>query len=120
MTESVLRWSMPTDGCDGMAVTDELVLVAGPEVLNAYDRATGSWYWSVSSAETDGPTPVLVVDGVVVVVPEWDDPVAFDLATGDARPVPRTWTCPHRPAGTDPGSRRATRRPTLGWCAGGS
>lgn len=100
MTSQVLRWSAPTDGCDGMAVTDELVLVAGPEVLNAYDRADGSLRWSAQSVETEGPTPVVVVGGVVVVVPEWDDPVAFDLAAGELRDVPEDLDVPP-PAGWD-------------------
>jgi outer membrane protein assembly factor BamB len=83
-----------------MAATADSIIVAGSEVVTAFDRTTGETRWSSSMSDTSGATPVVVTaDGVVVVAPGFEPVQAFDLATGEPASVPAgiSLPAPQRP-----------------------
>jgi hypothetical protein len=72
-----------------MLSTDQLLIVAAPEILDAFDRHTGVLVWQTSMSDTSGWTPMTVAGQVVVVAPPYEQIQAFDLTSGRAVPVPQ-------------------------------
>jgi hypothetical protein len=86
---SPLRWSAVTEGYDGVVITNDAVVVISPEVITAYELASGRVRWQSDMSDTSGWTPALVVGGVLVVAPPHEEVQAFDLVSGEAvRAVP--------------------------------
>jgi outer membrane protein assembly factor BamB len=66
-----------------MLATANRLFVASPEVLTAFDAATGSILWRAEMSDTSGLTPMAMVGDVMVVAPEFEEVQAFDATTGE-------------------------------------
>jgi hypothetical protein len=79
-----IKWKCPVDGCDGLVVTPQLVIIVSPEQLRAFERSTGAVRWAADMSDTAGSVRGGIIDGMVVVAPDFEEIQAFALADGSS------------------------------------
>lgn len=82
-----IRWSAQTDSGDAFVLHDDAAYLVGGERASAWNLDNGDCLWEVEAPDTSGDTDATIVGRELVLLPEYDDIVAFDLGTGALRSV---------------------------------